>query len=684
MSLSFQDLQEALTLDDRDEFIIWQNSSRRNKRVKRGNLFASKGVTVRGKFIDVESGNDVGLTAAAAEIAAGTALVTAQGAQDTADGKNRIFYSDDAPSNPTGDYDLRVDDIWYDTNDGYKMSRWTGSAWEHYKLDDQALAGLNVGKLTAGFISSQVLSILGTTSDPDAPAECSGYIESTNFIPTWVPDVMTVRIYNPSAPYGWLGKQSASDVVRVKVLQGDGSYKLFKSVNNQGENAANGPPASGNNSYWHELTGGDVPTITLKIDDSTSKVVQNFGFRIVANGYAEFGAALFRGAIVSNEGFFGDRTNAVRIDSDGLTVGDYGRLKSASLGYNGTSFFVNSGTSGGFFLGNTQAENDPEDLYQLFVGKPTGNNLWWNGTNLLINGSLAAFATGTAGTSGFGLTIGSGFGIRYINNDSVLTITGGISNNITNGAQIDLVGSNYLNGTGGLAGLLILQSGSGDGSEIRLQTNVSENDATVAALRMTVANTGLVTVVKSPVAGGSYNTGAGNLYVNSNLGVGRAPENQDTDGGTDGRIWASEEMAVYNGSIRSVILKKTDGSGMVFLRNGDDSVTITLNGGSGEISASSYNSSSSKRFKKKIKNLKTGLDTINSLRPVTFDWKNKNKQNDIGLIAEEVDQILPMVVAKNENGEPSGLDYGRLTTVLIQAVKELSAEVEKLKSKIKS
>ena len=372
------------------------------------------------------------------------------------------------------------------------------------------------------------------------------------------------------------------------------------------------------------------------------------------------------------------------MDDKGLTVGNNGYLKSRGVGYNGTAFFATSGTSGGFFLGNTLAEGDPDDLYQLFVGKPTGNSLWWNGDNLLINGSLAAFATGTAGTSGFGLTIGSGFGIRYINNSSVLTITGGVENGVPNGAQIDLCGSS----AAGQGGYLILQAGSGVNSEIRLNTNLStDTSGKVGATRLSINNTGLVSIVKSPVAGGSYNIGAGNLYVHSNLGVGRTPEQQDGSGETDGRIWASEEIVVYNmgasPAIRSVILKKVSGAGMLYLRAGDDSVTVTLDGGTGQITASSFTSFSSKRFKKKIKNLKDGLAAINSLRPVTFDWKNRNKQNDIGLIAEEVNEVLPIIVAKDENGDVSGLDYGKLTPILIQAVKELTIEVNKLKNTIK-
>lgn len=667
MSLSFQDLQEALTLDDKDEFIIWQNSSKRNKRVKRGNLFASKGLTVRGKFINAETGDDVGVVAANAQIAAELAEADAEAAQAAANGKNRIFYNSGRPDTAgnVGDYELIDGDLWFDISAeaNYAMYTWNDSLvednkWELREIADLSIARVNVGKLIAGFISSQVFEL----------ANSDAYIQSSTFVETWT----NSKSYKTE-------KEIPSDVVYVKVESSDGTWRIYQcaSPHTSAAEPATFPGAGG---LWTDVT-DSYPTRTLTVGDRTY-TLPDCGFRIVGNGTAELNNVKIRGAVVSQIGFFGDTENAVRIDDKGLTVGNDGYLKSRGVGYNGTSFFATSGTSGGFFLGNTQAEGQ-EELYQLFVGKPTGNNLWWNGQNLLINGSLAAFATGTAGTSGFGLTIGSGFGIRYINNSSVLTITGGLENGVANGAQIDLCGSD----AAGQGGYLILQAGSGVNSEIRLNTNLStDTSGKVGATRLSINNAGLVSIVKSPIVGGSYNIGAGNLYVHSNLGVGRTPEEQDAFGDTDGRIWASEEIVVYNmgasPAIRSVILKKTDGAGMVFLRNGDDSVTITLNGGTGEISASSYNSTSSKRFKKKIKNLKTGLNTINSLRPVTFDWKNKNKQNDIGLIAEEVDKILPMIVSKDERGEASGLDYGRLTTVLIQAVKELSVEVEKLKSKM--
>lgn len=625
MSLSFQDLQEALTLDDKDEFVIWQNSSKRNKRVKRGNLFASKGLTVRGKFIDVESGNDVGLAAAAAANDAAVALATAEGAQLSANGKNRIFYQSDAPTSGSG-YTLIVNDLWFDTNGGYRMAKWDGDSWEDYGLETEAIANLDAGKITAGFIGAQVININGSEGGGiSGTAGAGGYIESTNFVPSWVSGALTVRQYTTSGTYGaYLGKQIPSDTVQVKVLQGDGKYKLFRSLQNQGVNATNAPPASGNNSYWQEITEANIPVFEIELPGGGTKQIQNFGFRIVSNGYAEFGGSLFRGAVVANEGFFGTTVNAVRLDDDGLTVGDYGRLKSASLGYTGTSFFVNSGTSGGFFLGNTQAEGGPT-LYQLYIGNPAGNNLWWNGTNLIINGKIG-LPDGGDEDSDAGLEITSGFGIRRSTRNKVLTITGGDGNGVTFGSQIDLVGTQFMGAGGDAEGQLILSGG---------------YDSTLSPV--------------DPSRDGCIIFRTAREDANENIGAVRA--RIDLDGTF--RIIAADN--VFSGA-------PNDGAGNLVVDN--------------EVEALAYNSTSSKRFKKKIKNLKNGLGLVKSLRPVTFDWKNKKRTSDIGLIAEEVNEILPMVVGKNTNGEISSLDYGKLTAILIQAVKELSVEVEKLKSKI--
>lgn len=670
------DLEEAKLLQAEDQFIFLQNTTNKTKRISRKNFFNTPGLIVKGKFISPE-GNDVGFTAATALANAATAQATAQGAQTSANGKAKVYYQNDEPTGGT----YNAGDLWYDTNDNYKLYVRTGGAWVEsfapmLKLDaNNNVAGLqkvggvdkafvlvadyfqiwngasadvpfevvpdpanppnqvvriknaqiqtvDAGKLTAGFISSQVIEVANSTA----------YIQSNNFILTWV-EGMVCKAYNNALPYK--GKVIPSDNIRCKVLQSDGSFKVFNCLVNHTSSAGNAPPASGSNTWWQEIS---TPTRSVTIAQGDPAVnIDDMGFRIVGNGQAEFSGVLTRGAVIAKEGFFGTTKNAARIDTNGLTIGNYGRIKSASIGYSGTDF-TSSGNSGGFFLGNTQAEGQAE-LYQFFIGNPSANFLRWNGTDLIINGKVGIPSTGNVDTDA-GLEITSGFGIRRTSKDKVLTITGGNGNGITYGAQIDLCGTEFMGSSGLAEGQLILSAGydstlaspdpSRDGCIIFRTSR--ESNANIGVQRLRIDLDGTVRVVDAGNANaGAPDDGAGKLVVENEIKVG---------------------------------------------------ADITLTASTGEIEAVSYNSTSSKRFKKKIKNLKGGLDIINSLRPVTFDWKKKEKKNDIGLIAEEVNEILPMIVGKDENNLASSIDYSKLTPILIQAVKELSLEVERLKNKI--
>jgi len=96
----------------------------------------------------------------------------------------------------------------------------------------------------------------------------------------------------------------------------------------------------------------------------------------------------------------------------------------------------------------------------------------------------------------------------------------------------------------------------------------------------------------------------------------------------------------------------------------------------GTVKAHSYITYSDETLKTNINSLDNALDTVKSLRGVSYDWKNDGK-SDIGFIAQEVNQVIPEVVrASNGEGDHFGLDYARLTAVLVEAVKELAAKVE--------
>lgn len=70
------------------------------------------------------------------------------------------------------------------------------------------------------------------------------------------------------------------------------------------------------------------------------------------------------------------------------------------------------------------------------------------------------------------------------------------------------------------------------------------------------------------------------------------------------------------------------------------------------------------------------------MRPVTFKWKGRD-ENDLGLIAEEVEKINPLFVTY-ERGQIEGVKYPQLTAVLVSAVKELKADNDNLRAGLKA
>ena len=84
------------------------------------------------------------------------------------------------------------------------------------------------------------------------------------------------------------------------------------------------------------------------------------------------------------------------------------------------------------------------------------------------------------------------------------------------------------------------------------------------------------------------------------------------------------------------------------------------------------------RIKTNIETLESPLDKITKLRGVSYNLKKSNEPS-IGMIAEEVEEIFPELVSKDDSGKASAMSYGRMTAVLLEAIKELKEEVDELK-----
>jgi len=115
-------------------------------------------------------------------------------------------------------------------------------------------------------------------------------------------------------------------------------------------------------------------------------------------------------------------------------------------------------------------------------------------------------------------------------------------------------------------------------------------------------------------------------------------------------------------------------------RSGIDKVSIGLLGSGASTSICMANSifslcSSSRRYKENIEAFGGSFSLLQRLRPVTFDWKGR-KEHDLGLVAEEVFDVEPLLVTHNDKGEIEGVKYDKLTIVLINAMKEQQTQIE--------
>lgn len=91
---------------------------------------------------------------------------------------------------------------------------------------------------------------------------------------------------------------------------------------------------------------------------------------------------------------------------------------------------------------------------------------------------------------------------------------------------------------------------------------------------------------------------------------------------------------------------------------------------------------SSRRWKTDIRDLGGALALIEQLRGVRFTWEEDGR-SDIGLIAEEVGEVVPEVVTYEENGtEARGVNYARLVAVLVEAIKVQQRDLENTKQQM--
>lgn len=89
------------------------------------------------------------------------------------------------------------------------------------------------------------------------------------------------------------------------------------------------------------------------------------------------------------------------------------------------------------------------------------------------------------------------------------------------------------------------------------------------------------------------------------------------------------------------------------------------------------------RLKENIKPLQNSLEKVTQLTGITFTWKaDPDKKRSIGFIAQEFEKVILELVFTNESDGYNGINYAEVSAVLVEAIKELKAENDRLKTRL--
>ncbi len=339
--------------------------------------------------------------------------------------------------------------------------------------------------------------------------------------------------------------------------------------------------------------------------------------------------------------------NAATTFNLGGTVFAFGTLSSqnAFLGFSGNSTMTGLGNTAG---GVQALQNDT-----------TGGN------NTAIGaGALASNTTGGDNTA-------SGLEALHFNTTGVANTATGVTallsnttggNNTADGFYALRVNTAGINNTASGAYALYPNStgnnNTGTGYEALPHNTTGSNNTAIGAGALFSNATGSYNTALGYGAG----TGSGDLTYATAIGA--------------GAVVSQSNSLVLGGPLASGTNVKV-GIGTATPTN-----SLTIAQGAGPAVADGWSVYSSRRWKTNIQTLHGALAKVEQLRGVSYELKANGKR-EVGVIAEEVGQVVPEVVTWDPNGKDAqSVDYSRLTALLIEAAKEQQALIRQQQEQI--
>ena len=172
--------------------------------------------------------------------------------------------------------------------------------------------------------------------------------------------------------------------------------------------------------------------------------------------------------------------------------------------------------------------------------------------------------------------------------------------------------------------------------------------------------------------------------ASSDLQIKHNGTNSIIDNNTGSLLIQSDALTLESDSGEDYLTAAVNGAVTLFYDNASKLATVTGGvNGTGTLTASTeVTVSSDVRFKSNIETIDSALDKVKAMRGVYFDKHGAEDKRSVGVIAQEMQEVMPEVVVTDDTEDKHlSVAYGNLVGVLIEAVKELSEEVEKLKAK---
>jgi hypothetical protein len=252
----------------------------------------------------------------------------------------------------------------------------------------------------------------------------------------------------------------------------------------------------------------------------------------------------------------------------------------------------------------------------------------------------------------------------------------------TTGNYVESVANgSYLTGGGAASEGAVLTLGV-DATNLNTASKVVARDASgnFAAGTITAALTGnastATTLQTARTIGGVSFNGAANI----NLPGVNTGGNQDTSGtsaiSTAATVTTSSAASAFKVPFANTTASTTGNYGLLQ----DSTATFTYNPSTNVVEAGTFNTTSDISLKENICTFENAMDVVAGLRGVRFTWK-KNGIKTVGLIAQEVEKVLPELIGTNADTGLKSVSYANMVAVLIEAVKELKAEIEELKKR---